>query len=272
MEQPTPTIEFHLTAHDDEHVAVYSGTSAQQASTEVVDGVTGLLRELPRGWLLYLHGVEPLAHPRWRELVDTAVTAGHGLALDSRGTLPLSRYAALGEAAGPALRRLLVRLNLIEVGRFSDFIERVVAIRGRLQEHAEVIVTAPLLEETFADLRRFESLCDEAEVPFRYELLVEGGNLARYSPEVERHIRGRVLHDAGDLRVIRPLVYVRETQTAAYAASAALPIIPDSCPACFTAPTQRAHMKTLLAREEQEHPHLFANLLHAMRPLMGDPH
>jgi hypothetical protein len=29
-------------------------------------------------------------------------------------------------------------------------------------------------------------------------------------------------------------------------------------------------MKGLLAREEQEHPNLFANLLHAMRPLMGE--
>lgn len=75
--------------------------------------------------------------------------------------------------------------------------------------------------------------------------------------------------DAGDLRVIRPLVYVRETQTAAFAAAAELPVVPDSCPACFSAPTQRAHMKTLLAREEREHPNLFANLLSAMRPLMG---
>jgi tRNA(Ile)-lysidine synthase TilS/MesJ len=74
--------------------------------------------------------------------------------------------------------------------------------------------------------------------------------------------------DAGDLRVIRPLVYVRETQTAAFADGAQLPIIPDSCPACFSAPTQRDHMKSLLGREERQHPALFANLLHAMRPLM----
>jgi tRNA 2-thiocytidine biosynthesis protein TtcA len=74
--------------------------------------------------------------------------------------------------------------------------------------------------------------------------------------------------DAGDLRVIRPLVYVRETQTAAFATSAQLPIVPDSCPACFSAPTQRDHMKRLLAQEERDHPHLFANLLHTMRPLM----
>ena len=76
--------------------------------------------------------------------------------------------------------------------------------------------------------------------------------------------------DAGDLRVIRPLVYARETQTAAFAAAAQLPIVADSCPACFSAPTQRAHMKNLLAREERNHPQLFANLLSAMRPLMGD--
>jgi len=83
-------------------------------------------------------------------------------------------------------------------------------------------------------------------------------------------MKAHYLIDAGDIRVIRPLVYVRETQTAAYAAMAQLPLIPDSCPACFSAPTQRAHMKSLLAREEREHPQLFANLLHAMRPLMGE--
>lgn len=70
--------------------------------------------------------------------------------------------------------------------------------------------------------------------------------------------------------MIRPLVYVRETQTAAFAAAAELPVVPDSCPACFSAPTQRVHMKSLLAREERAHPRLFANLLAAMRPLMDE--
>jgi tRNA(Ile)-lysidine synthase TilS/MesJ len=78
-------------------------------------------------------------------------------------------------------------------------------------------------------------------------------------------------NDAGDVRVIRPLAYVRESQTAAYAESATLPVVPDSCPACFSAPTQREHMKALLAREENSHPRLFATLLSTLRPLMGDP-
>lgn len=75
--------------------------------------------------------------------------------------------------------------------------------------------------------------------------------------------------DAGDLRVIRPLVYARERQTRAYAASADLPVIVDNCPACFRLPTRRMHFKTLLAEQEQQHPKLFASLLSAMRPLLG---
>ncbi|MFO8154225.1 tRNA 2-thiocytidine biosynthesis TtcA family protein [Thioalkalivibrio sp.] len=74
--------------------------------------------------------------------------------------------------------------------------------------------------------------------------------------------------DAGDLRVIRPLVYVRERQTRDFAAAAELPVIPDSCPACFAKPTEREHMKALLAREEDLHPRLFRNLRTAMDPLM----
>jgi tRNA 2-thiocytidine biosynthesis protein TtcA len=85
-----------------------------------------------------------------------------------------------------------------------------------------------------------------------------------------RTMKACYTNDAGDVRIIRPLVYCRETQTAAYAAGARLPVVPDSCPACFSAPTQRAHMKTLLAREERTNRHLFANLLHAMRPLMTE--
>jgi tRNA(Ile)-lysidine synthase TilS/MesJ len=83
-----------------------------------------------------------------------------------------------------------------------------------------------------------------------------------------RTMKAHYVNDQGDIRIIRPLVYCRETQTRAFARTAALPVVHDSCPACFAAPTQRAYMKQLLAREERQHKHLFANILHAMRPLM----
>jgi len=74
---------------------------------------------------------------------------------------------------------------------------------------------------------------------------------------------------AGDLRVVRPLVYTRERQTRDFAASAGLPVISDNCPACFSMPTQRQHMKELLADEERRNPRLFKSLLSTIRPLMS---
>ena len=75
-------------------------------------------------------------------------------------------------------------------------------------------------------------------------------------------------NDAGDARVIRPLCYVRERQTAAFAVEAEFPVIHENCPACFGPPTRRQHMKTLLAQEERLSPNLFAALKSALRPLM----
>ncbi len=83
-----------------------------------------------------------------------------------------------------------------------------------------------------------------------------------------RTMKAHYLNDAGDLRVIRPFIYVRERQLRDFAAAAQLPVIADNCPACFRMPSQRQHMKELLAREEHLHPRLFENLLHTMRPIM----
>ena len=74
--------------------------------------------------------------------------------------------------------------------------------------------------------------------------------------------------DQGDLRVILPLVYAREHQTAEFARNAQLPVIPENCPACFDMPTQRHHFKSLLLAEEENNPHLYQSLLSAMRPLI----
>ena len=81
-------------------------------------------------------------------------------------------------------------------------------------------------------------------------------------------MKAHYTNDDGDLRVIRPLVYVRERQLAEFANNANLPVIVENCPACFSKPTQRQHMKSLLAREERENKNLFTTLLATMRPIM----
>ena len=71
----------------------------------------------------------------------------------------------------------------------------------------------------------------------------------------------------GDVRIIRPMIYVRERQTTDFAREAELPVVKDSCPACFSMPTERDHMKQLLAQEERHNKDLFRSLKTAMTPL-----
>lgn len=86
-----------------------------------------------------------------------------------------------------------------------------------------------------------------------------------------RTMKAHYLNDTGDIRIIRPFIYLRERQTAAFAKAAGLPVIQENCPSCFAVPTERWHMKQLLAEQENKHTKLFPSLLSAIRPLLGDP-
>ncbi|HUX82861.1 MAG TPA: ATP-binding protein [Halothiobacillus sp.] len=77
-------------------------------------------------------------------------------------------------------------------------------------------------------------------------------------------------NDAGDLRIIRPFVRVRERALVDFAQTNRLPVIKDNCPACFAKPTQREHFKQLLADEERLNPQLFRSLASTLAPLMRD--
>ncbi len=81
-------------------------------------------------------------------------------------------------------------------------------------------------------------------------------------------MKAHYTNDAGDLRIVRPLAYVREKMLAEFAQENQLPVIAENCPACFSKPTQREHMKQLLAREEKTSEGLFGSLLTTMKPLM----
>jgi len=83
-------------------------------------------------------------------------------------------------------------------------------------------------------------------------------------------MKAHYINDDGDLRIIRPLVYLRERQLRAFATEAKLPVIEDNCPACFAKPTQRFKMKQLLAEQEREYPNTYKSLLSTIKPLMRE--
>jgi tRNA(Ile)-lysidine synthase TilS/MesJ len=76
--------------------------------------------------------------------------------------------------------------------------------------------------------------------------------------------------NAGDLSVIRPFVYCRESLMTGFAKDSSLPVINENCPACFEEPKERARMKKLLSKEESLYPNFYDNIRRAMLPLMHD--
>jgi hypothetical protein len=47
-------------------------------------------------------------------------------------------------------------------------------------------------------------------------------------------------------------------------------VIADSCPACFSMPTEREYFKQWLLEEEKRIPNLYKNLLSAMKPMLDE--
>jgi tRNA 2-thiocytidine biosynthesis protein TtcA len=74
----------------------------------------------------------------------------------------------------------------------------------------------------------------------------------------------RLVSDNGAHVVIRPLVYVFESEARAYAKASALPIIGCCCPACGDLSLQRQRMKRLIAQLEVEHPEIKSSILRAL--------
>lgn len=82
-----------------------------------------------------------------------------------------------------------------------------------------------------------------------------------------RTMKANYTNQDGDIRIIRPMIYVRERQTTEFSQETSLPVIPDSCPACYDMPTEREHMKRLLGNEETHNTRLFKSLKTALTPL-----
>ena len=74
----------------------------------------------------------------------------------------------------------------------------------------------------------------------------------------------RLRSDDGRHVVIRPLVYVLESEAREYAKAAGLPIIGCCCPACGDLSLQRQRIKRLIMELEREHPDLKQSLLKSL--------
>lgn len=77
--------------------------------------------------------------------------------------------------------------------------------------------------------------------------LAESFVMSSFHNGVLRTMKANYTIDAGDLRVIRPLVTCREALFRDFSLKNKLPVVADNCPACFSAPKERHRIKLMLA-------------------------
>ena len=75
----------------------------------------------------------------------------------------------------------------------------------------------------------------------------------------------RLVAEDGRNVVIRPLAYVLESETRAFAEARAYPVVRCGCPSCGLPDQKRQVVKRLLSALEEEHPHLKRSMLAAIR-------
>jgi tRNA 2-thiocytidine biosynthesis protein TtcA len=78
----------------------------------------------------------------------------------------------------------------------------------------------------------------------------------------------RLVSDNGEHVVIRPLVYVTETEAREYARESRLPIVGCACPACGDLSLQRQRIKRLIWDLEREHPNVKQSMISALGNVM----
>ena len=78
----------------------------------------------------------------------------------------------------------------------------------------------------------------------------------------------RLVSDNRKHTVIRPLVYVTETEARAYCKENELPIIGCCCPACGDLSLQRQRVKRLILELEREHPNVKGSMIKALANVM----
>src|ERR671919_2916246 len=79
----------------------------------------------------------------------------------------------------------------------------------------------------------------------------------------------RLVSDNGEHVVIRPLVYVTESEARSYAKDEGLPIVSCCCPACGDLSLQRQRVKRLIAQLEVEHPEVKSSMIRALGNVAG---
>lgn len=203
---PEPSLEWEITTQCNYHCDYCCAKTRmlvtnRHGSDETIAAMFKLLDELPGEWSVKLIGGEPLIHPRFFEIVQHTIDAGHTLVITTNFSLPLKRIRQLAETAGDKLTVLTASLHLTEVKDVDEFIAKAAEF-NRIKHPATVfLVTSVCLEEKFGELQGIAEKLEAAGVRFAFQALKVDGKFVKYSnAEIEQGIVDKFVENTDKIR------------------------------------------------------------------------
>lgn len=135
----------------------------------------------------------------------------------------------------------------IEISAFYQVMKREVLYRCAVREGYNVVALGQLL--------------DDFAVKYMMSVFHQGK---------QKSMKACHFCSVESLKIIRPLVYVRERMIKDFADEKEIPTVKGSSPACFAPPAEIHRTKLLLSAQEQLIPDLYCNILNSIKSLMID--
>jgi MoaA/NifB/PqqE/SkfB family radical SAM enzyme len=167
---------------------------------EVVDAVLGFTSERSESWLVKLRGGEASLHPRFYEICERIVGAGHRLTLSTNFSLPLEKWKAFIDICRDSLECLHASFHPGQVKDVDAFIEKAAAFKKNKGHKTRFVVTSVVAREHFDALKEIERAMKERKIRFRFQIEKTYGRYRSYPEEIERYISNKLIKNTEAIR------------------------------------------------------------------------
>ena len=162
-------------------------------SDHIIESVYRLLPELPGCWLIKLIGGEAFIHPRFFEMCQEIINAGHELYLTTNFSCSLEKLRRLIGMAGPKLRTLTASLHLSQVKDLDAFTAKAAEFQKLKAPETDFCVTSVVVEEDFELLKSMQQAFEEKGIAFEFQLCRGAGGYIEYPLEIQERIAPNLL-------------------------------------------------------------------------------
>jgi MoaA/NifB/PqqE/SkfB family radical SAM enzyme len=203
MKPPKPSFEWIITDrcnYDCTYCFQRVYADKRHCSDATTDAVFRLLPTLEGSWLVKLIGGEPLIHPRFFEMCERIVAAGHRLCTTTNFSLPLPKLLQLLDVCDGRLDTITASLHLHEVRDLDVFVEKVIKFQAIKPAETTFVVTAVMVAEDFSILKDVYERLTAAGVRFQFPVLRVNNRYVKYDPEIEAYIAGKLLENVSKIR------------------------------------------------------------------------